>query len=167
MKPNSNNENYNNNDYRALKNLYVKNTYKIGAGSSQNTNLNLNEKYFEINKKEKNLNQTKNKFYENEINNFSKTASEFKYFNKHKTEKFYTNPLANREAEAGLNNKILMRPPNLNSDLPSEFVNEENDFNYIKNPNSNFRNTASNFNLKNKDNHASTLKFRGIKSFNI
>ena len=101
----------------------------------------------------------------NEFNNFSKTASELNNFNKNKTDKFNNNHLGIKEA-ANINKHNLVR--NKNSDLPKEFLLEENYFyNDDKHSfdlrNKNLSNTASNFNSKNNDKKSSSIKFRGIQ----
>lgn len=157
MKPFSNNENnysnYDERNNRIHRNDFENINYKIGV---INQKINSND-----NKKDQNAVNI-------EFNNFSKTASEFKNFNKNKIEKPNSDPLANREA-FHINQHNLIR--NKNSDLQKEYLLEENDFDHNKKhsynlKNKKFSNTAFNFNSKNNDNQSSTLKFRGIQPLN-
>lgn len=102
--------------------------------------------------------------------NFSKTASEFKKYNKYRTEKNNNDLFIDKEAPVN-NQQNLMRQRR-NTDIPREFLPEENESNYnnklTKNlRNNNFNNPASYTEFRNNNNQSSTVKLRGNKILSI
>ena len=155
MKPNYSNDNYFDNDNRAQRNNFERNNFK-NETINNNLRYNLNNNY-DDKRKDNNISNPKNKIRENEINNFSKTASEFKNFNKN-TEELNRNRnlLVNRENAVIKTNQQNLMWQHKNSDFQREFLIEEIELD-CNNKQKNqiilnkFSKTASNFNLKNKN----------------